>query len=196
MPHGSKYCYRVLWVKISSWYIFFSPRTWYHSFLKQLPEGIQGIGSTDSILEGQEQIRMEGYRKDCTVLKEQRWNLRENLEGHLNDITRRKTENNTANTEASRHSELWRNTHISLVILCSSPCLCTERRSCNVLLRRDFSALKALKWSCFPCVMLLHQKTEQVFYKHLRRQHKAQYVCKKMMNFGCERHMPPEFLLK
>lgn len=95
-----------------------------------------------------------------------------------------------------RHSELWRHIRIGLVSLCSSPCPRTEKRRWNVLFRKDFSALKGLKWSYQPC-MLLHQNTEQVVYKHLRRQHKAQYMCKNTCkNVGCEWHTPPEYMHK
>lgn len=76
-------------------------------------------------------------------------------EGHGNNMSRRKAENKRTHAEACRPSELIHS--YCLVILSSSPCPCTKKRSWNILLRRDSSALKALKESFHPG-MLLHQR--------------------------------------
>ena len=118
------------------------------------------------------------------------------LEGHINNIARRKTENKIQLTQ--RHAGIVNSgeTFISVLSACAHLHVLVQRKGAGMSSwEGTFSALKGLKWSYHPC-MLLHQNTEQVFFRHLKRQHKAQYMCKNMMNFGCEWHMPPEYLLK
>lgn len=144
MPHASKYCYRILCKLRSLPGTFFSP--W--NVVPQLPKTASWRNTGQSIYwqhpgstrADQNERLQKGFYKRAqqTELK-----LKRQLEGHLNEIPSRKTVNNTTNTEASRHSELWRNTHINLVILISMSLHREKQLECSP--KKGFSCFKSLK---------------------------------------------------